>query len=291
MPVVAPTSAVPVQPATPPVVVAVPPLAGPSLVMRVSPIEIVPSGLVAPRVAATAATTDQATAVPLVGNNEVQVTVAVGFELPTAKPKVENAGGADEPVSTALMKESFAPALIRSSGMLLKWGSILALMLGGGYLAMKTLVPLMKELSNPKPPSTVIDKNAPTLVKVLQQTRQVTARSDANVAYLNQIVAGGDAPHLVVKPPVVVAPPPPPPSPVVAPLAKDDLSPFHTAIAQFKIDGAVGGASPRAFIDGRLVKYGEIVNRNLGLRFVGVDMEEHIVLFTNAENVVFKKHF
>jgi hypothetical protein len=53
----------------------------------------------------------------------------------------------------------------------------------------------------------------------------------------------------------------------------------------------VSGATSRAYIDGRFVKQGEIINRALGLRFAGVDAEAHMLLFTNADNVTFRKRY
>ena len=66
---------------------------------------------------------------------------------------------------------------------------------------------------------------------------------------------------------------------------------FHAAVAQLKVDGVVSGATSRAYIDGRFVKQGEIINRALGLRFAGVDADAHMLLFTNADNVTFRKRY
>ena len=152
------------------------------------------------------------------------------------------------------------------------------------FAAMKFLLPVVIEMRQAKVPNPVADKNAPTAVRAIQATRQVVAKSDANVAYLNEVVSAVETKPVEVKPAPV-------PAPVAAPPAPSDLSRFHDAVAQLKVDGVVRGATPRAFIDGRFVKHGEIINRALGLRFVGVDPDEHMLLFTNADNVTFRKRY
>ncbi len=197
---------------------------------------------------------------------------------------------ADTPASEALLKHSASPALIKSSALVLKWGLIAAVLLSVAFLAIRFLVPFLNELRNPKPPSAPIDKEASVAVKVLQQTRQVVAKSDAKVSYLNEVIDTGDGKAADKK----VAPPPPraePPRVATGPVGAPDLSTYRDAVAAMKVDSVVLGSPSRAFIDGRFVKQGDIVHRGLGLRFTGVDPEEHAIWFTNADNVVFKKHY
>lgn len=196
----------------------------------------------------------------------------------------------DTPASEALLKHSASPAVIKSSALVLKWGLIAAVLLGVAFLAIQFLVPFLNELRNPKPPTAPIDKEASVAVKVLQQTRQVVAKSDAKVTYLNEVIDTGDGKSAEKK----IAPPPPrvePPRVVPGPAAAPDLSAFRDAVAAMKVDSVVLGSPSRAFIDGRFVKQGDIVHRGLGLRFTGVDPDEHAIWFTNADNVVFKKHY
>lgn len=155
---------------------------------------------------------------------------------------------------------------------------------------MKYLYPILDELRHPERTNPKADKDASTAVKALRQTREVVAKSNANVSYLDEVVAEVDkvtvAPKVVPKP---VEPPKPPPPPIT--YKKGDLTPFHEAVARVKFGGVFEGGEPRAYLDGRIVKYGEIFNRELGLRFLGVDLEEHALLFTNADNVTFRKYY
>jgi len=198
----------------------------------------------------------------------------------------------EPPVSEAILKQSSAPALIRASSLLFKWGLLAAVLMGIGFLAIKFLVPLLDELQNPGRTDAIADKDAPTAVRLIQQTRQVVAKNDSNVAYLNSVVDAANGIVVANAAPAKVAPavpavPPKAPAPRIA----SDLSPFQEAVSRLTVGGVFDGPEPRAYLDGRLVKYGEIINRSLGLRFVGVDPNQHAVLFTNADNVTFRKHF
>lgn len=54
---------------------------------------------------------------------------------------------------------------------------------------------------------------------------------------------------------------------------------FTTFITNAKISGVVWGAKPSVFINGKLVRAGEIVDPTLGITFDGVDIEKRQVLF------------
>lgn len=45
---------------------------------------------------------------------------------------------------------------------------------------------------------------------------------------------------------------------------------FRTFVTNIRVSGVVGGASPKALINGRLVRAGEVVEPNLGVTFDGV---------------------
>ncbi len=215
------------------------------------------------------------------------------MEAPTVTPESEPV---EAPASEAILQHSSAPALMRASSMIFRWGTKAAVLLVVAFLAAKFLVPFLNELRNPGGTAALKDKEAPTAVRLIQQTRQVVAKSDANVAYLNEVAAIAEG--KAVAPKVTSVAPVPVPavaaavtSPTETQGVKIDHSLFHEAVAKLKVGGVFDGAEPRAYLDGRLVKYGEIINRTLGLRFVGVDPNQHAVLFTNAENVTFRKHF
>ena len=196
------------------------------------------------------------------------------------------AADAVDPGSTALLAASAAPSHIRASAVIIKCSAIGAMLLLVAFVAMRFVVPILIEVRKPKVTNPVADKSAPTAVRVIQGTRQVVAKSDANVAYLNELVAETEVKTAAVKPPV-----PPVAAAVQGPPGQPDLRRYQDAVEHLKVDGVAGGATPRAYIDGRLVKYGEIINRTLGLRFVGVDPEEHVLLFTNGDNETFRKHY
>ncbi len=197
---------------------------------------------------------------------------------------------ADVPLSGGLMNHSSSPALIRAAGMFFKWGFMLAVFIGGGFMAIRYLIPILQEMRSPTKSGTV-DKKASVAVQALQQTRAVVAKSDANVSHLNEVLG------IIESPKVVAAPPPPPPPPVkpkrapVASAGKVDLILFQEAVARLKVGGVLEGAVPRIYLNDRIVTYGEIIDKDLGLRFMGVDVKENAVLFTNADNVVFRKYY
>lgn len=206
------------------------------------------------------------------------------FVLP-ATPAVSAALPAAEPASEAILKQSSAPVLIKSSSVIFKWTVVTVILLGVAFVALRFLVPFLTELKKPKSAVVVVDKEASFAVQALQQTRQVAAKNDAKVAYLNEVIATVEAKPAEVKPAA------PPPASARSAAAKPDLGPYEEVLARLKIESVVTGAVARAMIDGRLVKQGDIVDRPLGLRFNGVDADEHVLLFTNAENMVFKKRY
>jgi hypothetical protein len=225
------------------------------------------------------------------GGNATEVVPQVAV---VAAPAGSPAALTDEPASEAILKHSSAPALIRSSSMVFKWSVIAAMLLGVAFLAIRFLVPFFTELKKPKSAVVVVDKEASFAVKALQQTRQVAAKSDANVAYLHEVVATIEPRPAEVKAAAPSAASMPPAASAAASAGRGsmpDLSRFQEAIARLKVESVVTGAVARAMIDGRFVKQGDIIDRNLGLRFTGVDPDEHVLLFTNADNVVFKKHY
>jgi hypothetical protein len=187
------------------------------------------------------------------------------------------------------MQASAAPSAIRASGVFIKWAAVAVVAVAITFLAANYLLPIVNELRKPKGAPVVVNKEASTAVKVIQQTRQVTAKSEANLAYLNEVVGAVDPNASPVKPPSVGVPPPA--SVVMAPAAPLTATDYNDALARLKIDSVSTGPSPRAYIDGRLIKFGDIVDRKLGLRFVGVDPEEHVLLFTNADNVTFQRRY
>ncbi len=221
------------------------------------------------------------------GEGENPPATSPQFAMPAA-PSVSAVRPADEPVAEAMLKRSLAPVVIRSSSVMVKWTLVAAILLVVAFVTIRFLVPFFTELKKPKSAVVVVDKDASFAVRALQQTRQVAAKNEAKVAYLNEVVATGETNPAAVKP---VAPPASTRALSRGYGATPDLAPYHDVLARLKVESVVAGAVARAMIDGRLVKQGDIIDRNLGLRFSGVDTAEHVLLFTNAENLVFKKHY
>jgi hypothetical protein len=213
--------------------------------------------------------------------------------LPPAGGAAVPAGAAVPEASEALLTSSASPAVIRAMGMGMKWGLILAVVLGVGYLAIRFVVPILQELQAAEKgaPPVAVDKKASFAVQAIQQTRQVVAKNDGKVDYLNEVIGVDE------KKPVPKAAPAPAPVPAEAPAAPavprtpGDLTPFTEALAAMAINGVFEGEDARAYIDGRLVKVGDIVHRPLGLRLVGIDAPRNELIFTNADGVTFRRTY
>lgn len=265
---------------------AIVPIVNPDAPAVVAPLESTTVALPAVSAVTPMSVAPPVAATPEAANSPAPVAAPLPALAIAARPATAPAAQADEPVPTGLMTASAAPSRIRASSMMIKWGAIAAAVLLVTFAAMKFLLPVVVEMRREKIANPVADKSAPTAVRAIQATRHVVAKHDANVAYLGEVVSAVENKPVEVKPvpapaPVPVVPTPPP----------SDLSRFHAAVAQLKVDSVVGGATPRAYIDGRFVKQGEIIHRALGLRFVGVDAVEHMLLFTNADNVTFRKRY
>jgi len=167
-----------------------------------------------------------------------------------------------------------------------------AFLLGGLFYVTKFIaLPFYQEMKDPKKDG--VDRKAPAAVQVLQQTRKVVAESHDRLAKLNDIVDG--TPDVASRP--AATPPPGAPKlsavrPPSTKAEKDDVL-FQTQLAldAMKITGVTGGSAPRAVIDGRMVKFGDIVDYRLGLRFVEVNEEDHEVRFIDAEGTKYRRTY
>lgn len=273
------------------------PLSLPLPLPSAAPVAVVPVPIQPAALTARSIFAGRASAAPFPAPAPAPVAVLTASPAaPIIEPAPAPAESAEPPVSEAILKQSSAPALIRAFSLIFKWGALAAVLFGIGFLALKFLVPFLDELRNPGRTDAIANKDAPTAVRVLQQTRQVVAKNDAKVDYLNNVVAAIDGSAVEPKAAPAKAAAAVPAAPVVAAKApavraSSDLNPFQDAVSRLTVGGVFDGPEPRAYLDGRLVKYGEIIDRSLGLRFVGVDPNQHAVLFTNADNVTFRKHF
>ncbi len=57
---------------------------------------------------------------------------------------------------------------------------------------------------------------------------------------------------------------------------------FRSFVADAKISGVFQGTPPRAFINGRLVRLGEVVDSSLGIRFDSIDPKTKNIVFKDA---------
>lgn len=187
------------------------------------------------------------------------------------------------------------PGLFRAFGGVIKIVATVPLLLAGIYFLGKLVVlPFYEEMRNPKKDGTV-DRQAPTAVQILQQTRKVVAENNAKVAKVDDIL--NDLGH-----PVVATPPAgsSPPTIAVAPAARAPAAPvtneqiqvqIQRVLDAMKILGVSGGPDPRAVVEGRLVKFGDIVEYRLGLRFVEVDEELHEVRFIDPQGTLYTRKY
>lgn len=97
------------------------------------------------------------------------------------------------------------------------------------------------------------------------------------------------------------APLPPPPQPFAVPPSDQSAeakpmnpvpSPaFRAWTDDARVAGVVSGASPRAIINGRLVRPGDIVDASVGVIFDGVDAERKLIVFRNNDGAFTTKSY
>ena len=215
--------------------------------------------------------------------------------VPGKDPSADESSNA---ASGAALEHSGLPGVLRAIAIFVRKTAIWAVLLGAAYYGLRTwLIPLVEELRHPGQTDALHDKSASAAVRAIQQTRQVVAKNDARVAVVNAIVDSIDS----TKPDPV--PPTAAPKEASAPIASAnppgaisvrpavDPGVFQTAVDRLKIAGVFSGAEPRINIDGQMFKYGDIVDRSVGLRLIGIDPVGHVILFSNMDNVTFKKNY
>lgn len=123
--------------------------------------------------------------------------------------------------------------VIRAITLMVKFGITAAIIGGIGYFTMTSVVPVLKEMSNPTPASAGVDKDAPVFVQAIQQTRQVVAKNDANVARLDALIAENEG--------TAVTQPPAPTAQLAAPAAPGAPAPGFDPNQQPIPDSAFAG--------------------------------------------------
>ena len=66
---------------------------------------------------------------------------------------------------------------------------------------------------------------------------------------------------------------------------------FRSFVADAKISGVFQGTPPRAFINGRLVRLGEVVDSSLGIRFDSIDPKTKNIVFKDASGATVGRRY
>lgn len=180
-----------------------------------------------------------------------------------------------------------------------KWGAVFAVGAGLAGLAWYFLAPAETEAPLPKAPVAAVAKPAAGGFENIKAAPPVEAKRTVDVAPATAVVAPAKVEVPVVSQLAPVPPPqaPPPvakslpaPKPVlpVAKAAAKDTKVYEEVIGRLKLGAIVLTPEARVVLDGRSVQFGDIVNRELAIRFMGVDAKRRMLLFTNADNVQFR---
>lgn len=172
---------------------------------------------------------------------------------------------------------------------LFKLGISATILLAITYFAVKNAYPFLKELSQPGSVNTANFKDAPTSVKILQQTRDVVAKNNANVDNLNAII--NDPLGASVGSVPAPAPLPPPPAAPKSRPSQVRLEPLSGLVLdELHVSGVLGGRNPRIMIDGLLVGIGGMVDSKRRLRFVSLDETRRVIVLGNGSETVEKSY-
>lgn len=260
-----------------------------------------------------------------------------GFKLDTTPPAPpEFVDSAITPETGAFPKIEIDPSLsradkrsrvglARAAGLMLKLMIPAAVLLVGGYFTMSSAVPVLKELAKPGATQAKAGEEQHAFVQALQKTREVVAKNDANVAYLDSVIA--DDP---TKPAAKTAQPtqaaliigsattpqpasagpkaPAKDSPVTiyAPtqtaeviarpvhdteMTKAQMAGLMEAVEALKITGVVAGSRPRILIDGLLTRPGDRLPLLPMLRFQSLNDESRLIVFVNEAGDTFSRRY
>lgn len=177
--------------------------------------------------------------------------------------------------------------------------------------------PATKDADTPQPaaaepsPSAPRNESAAAPNAAVDKTEDVVAARPRNdPARIETTVAGGETPDrraLDTPPAGRSAGQSPPPSasaaPALAPGSVSEIAPGVTAtrndviatpkaspafrrfVADARITGVFQGNPPRAFINGRIVRAGEVIDQDLGVVFESIDAENKTITFKNRAGV------
>jgi hypothetical protein len=66
---------------------------------------------------------------------------------------------------------------------------------------------------------------------------------------------------------------------------------FRSFVANAKINGVFQGSPPRAMINGRLARAGEVVETGLGVVFDGIDSDRKVLIFKDRSGAVVSRKY
>jgi hypothetical protein len=167
-----------------------------------------------------------------------------------------------------------------------------AILLAGCYFGIKSAYPFLKELAQPGSTATAKPSDTPTSVKVLQQTRAIVAKNNANVDNLNGLindeVGSGKA---ALKTSSLPALPEPPPQPKAKPQPQVRLEKLSNVIIdELQVSSVLGGKTPCITIDGLIVGIGGIVDSKRRLRFLSLDETKRVIILGNGQQIIEKPY-
>lgn len=165
------------------------------------------------------------------------------------------------------------------------------IVLAGCYFGTKSAYPFLKELAHPG--SITPSRDAPASVQLLQQTRGVVAKNNANVDNLNALIeesVGGNyaASNTLAMPTL----PPPPPQPKPIPPQPQVRLERLTGIVldELHVSSVLGGRNPQITINGLIIGLGDIADAKRRLRFVSLDETRRVIVLGNGQDTIEKPY-
>ncbi len=232
-------------------------------------------------------------ACPITGDTLIGVPPATATA--PAAPTVEPPRATTPPVvarPVAPVVERHSPSLSSSAlTRLFKVGIAAGIVLVGCYFGTKSAYPFLKELA--RPGSTANSKDAPASVKMLQQTRGVVAKNNANVDNLNALIeesVGGNyaATNTLAMPALPPPPPQPKPKPQQPQVRLERLA--GVILDELHVSSVLGGRNPQITINGLIVSLGDIADAKRRLRFVSLDETRRVIVLGNGEETIEKPY-
>ncbi len=186
-----------------------------------------------------------------------------------------------------------APTLAR----FFKVGISAVILLVGSYFTVRSAYPFLKELAQPGSITPAAGETSAS-VRMLQQTRGVVAKNNANVDRLNSLIADTtdgsftDAPSTVAPTAPALTIEPLPPQPVLPPPRPKPQIRLNRlegiVLDEFHVSGVRGGEKPRIMVNGIYVTIGGYVDGTRRLRFMSLDEERRVVVLGDDDDMVEK---